>query len=447
MSTTNLHDNIILNKKDLKKEFEKGCKCKSDFKIGIEYERLLVNKQSSQTIPYYGENGIYRFLRQIAFKDEWSYLTDFGQVVGLKKGNTTISLEPGGQFEISLEPKNSVKEIQKDIEKLDKKLNLIAKNLDIGFLNYGISPITTYKDISIIPKKRYSIMSKNLPGDHLANMMRETAGIQVSIDYESEEDASRKMKLALKLSPIMTAMFANSPVYDAKLSGYKSFRALSWLFTDNKRCGLISKKLFEKNDHFGFQDYIDIILQIPMLFIIRDNKTIEINQKINFGDFIKHGYENHVANIEDFKLHASLFFPEARINKYIEIRNHDCQKGELKYSIPAIYKGIFLNTHSINETLNLLDEYSYEDFAFARECVPRFGLEATLGKHKIHALAKEIIGISKKYLYKEGKGEHKYLAPIEELLKNNQSPADVIISNWEEKWAKNTSKLIQHITE
>lgn len=447
MSTTQLHDNLILSKKDLIQGFELGCKNKSDFKFGMEYERLLINKKTFHAVPYYGENGIYRLLRQIAFQDEWSYITDFGQVTGLKKGNSTITLEPGGQVEISLAPQDSIKNIEKEIERLDKKILPIVKNLGIGFINYGISPLSTYKDIQLIPKKRYEIMARELPGDHHSNMMRETAGVQVALDFESEEDAMKKLKLSLMISPIMTAMFANSPIYDGKVSGYKSFRALSWLFTDNKRCGLISKKIFEKGSVFSFSDYIDVLLEIPMLFIIRGTKLIEINQKITFKTFIKEGFDSYVASIDDFNLHANMFFPETRVNKYIEMRNHDCQKGALKYSIPAIYKGLFFNQNSINETLHLFEGLCYEDFTLARETVPRQAMQAKLGNYKVSDLAKELLKIAYYNLNKEGKNEHKYLEPIAELVKDELCPADVIIQNWHSSWNANFSKLIQYVSE
>lgn len=447
MSTMQLHDNLILSKRDLVKGFELGCKNKNNFKFGIEYERLLINKKTFQAVPYYGEMGIYRLLRQLAFKDEWSYITDFGQVIGLKKGNNTITLEPGGQMEISLEPQETIKNIEKEIEKLDKKILPIAKNLNIELINYGISPLSTHKEISLIPKKRYEIMSRELPGDHHANMMRETAGIQVALDYESEEDAMRKLKLSLMLSPVMTAMFANSPIYEGKISGYKSYRALSWLFTDNKRCGLISKKIFEKNSEFSFSDYIDVLLEIPMLFIIRGGKLIEINQKITFNTFIKEGFEEYLASIDDFKLHANLFFPESRISNYIEMRNHDCQKGALKYAIPAIYKGVFFSRTSINETLHLFENISYEDVSFARETTPKQAMQGSLGKHKVTDLTKEVIKIAHSYLNREGKNDQKYLEPISELVEDEMCPADIILKNWHSKWNGNFSKFINYITE
>ncbi len=447
MSTMKLKNEIILSKKDLITVFEQGCKSKTDFKTGMEYERILIDKKTFTTIPYYGEKGIYRLLRQIAFKDEWSYITEFGQVTGLKKGENTITLEPGGQFELSISPKKTIQESKNEIQKIDNKIIPIAESLGIQFINYGISPLTTKDNIELIPKKRYSIMAKNLPGKHHDNMMRETAGIQASIDFENEEDAIKKLKLALMISPVMTAMFANSPVYNGKLSGFKSNRALSWLYTDNNRCGFISKKLFEKDYEYTFADYVDVLLEVPMLFIIRNGNLIEINQKITFKEFFNKGFEEYSASMEDFLLHANMFFPEARLNKYIEIRNHDSQKGELKYSIPAIYKGLFFNQQSLQETIALFDKITYEEFKTAREKVPALGIKTTLGKHKITDLAKEIIRISYNSLSREGKNEHKFIEPMSELIQEEKCPADIIIQNWHSSWNTSFEKFINHISE
>ncbi len=447
MNTMKIKENTILTKNDLIKVFEQGCKDPIDFKTGIEYERILINKNTYQTVPYQGDKGIYRLLRQIAFKDEWSYISEFGQVTGLRKGNNTITLEPGGQLELSLSPKKTILESKKEIQKIDNKIISIADSLDIQFINYGISPLTTKKDIELIPKRRYAIMAKNLSGKNHDNMMRETAGIQTSIDYSSEEDASKKLKLSLMLSPIMTAMFANSPVYEGKLCGYKSYRALAWLHTDSTRCGFISRKIFDKGYRFSFNDYVDVILAVPLLFIVRDNELIEINQKIDFKTFMEEGFEGYNATIEDFLLHANIFFPEARLNNYIEIRNHDSQKWDLKYSIPAIYKGIFRTDSSIDEALDLLKNISYEDFSIAREKVPGLALKANLGSHKISDLAKEVLKIANTSLIDEGKNEEKFLEPIRELTENEKCPADIIIQNWHSVWNANFNYFINYITE
>jgi glutamate--cysteine ligase len=180
-------------------------------------------------------------------------------------------------------------------------------------------------------------------------MMRETAGIQVGIDFRSEEDAMRKFRIANLMMPFVTAMYANSNIRGGVDTGYKSFRALAWLNTDNERCSFATKL-----KDMTFEDYVKTLLEVPMIFIVRGDKYINIDGKINFKQFIQNGYEGFDAEIDDFKLHANLFFPEIRLRNFIEIRNHDCVSEEYMYSLLAMYKGIFYNDDALKETAELL---------------------------------------------------------------------------------------------
>ena len=425
------HEKIItLTKSDLLKEFKKNYKQKEDFKIGIELERLVIHSNSGEIASYYGENGICKLLFEFAQQNKWEHITDSGHLIGLKKGKTTITLEPGAQLEISLESKKAIKEIEKDIEQITKKIKESMKPLGLDFIATGVSPTTTYSRITIIPKARYHIMNKNLSGDMLYTMMRETAGIQTTVDFCSEEDAIKKLKLSLMMSPVMTAIFANSPIYNRGIAKYKSYRALAWLFTDNKRCGLINSHLLKKESDFGFNDYINAILDVPMLFIVRNGNIIEINKKINFKEYMEKGFEGFYPTLEDFKLQESLFFPEVRLREYIEIRNHDCQSGNLKYAVPAIYKGILYSENAMDACFDIFSCLRYQDFILARENVPKYSIEANLGKYKIREIAQEILNIAYYSLKKEKNGEAKYIEQIMKLIQKGKTPADIIIDKF-----------------
>ena len=239
-------------------------------------------------------------------------------------------------------------------------LKPVLDKFGISLLSYGVSPLSTNKNINLIPKRRYAIMAKYLWGILSDVMMRETAGIQCCIDFESEEDAMQKFKIANKLTSFMTAMFANSPIRGGVETGYKSFRALSWLNTDNDRCGFVG----QIDEKFSFEEYVDYVLETPMIFINRDNKTIPINGKMNFKEFMNS--KDFDAEIEDFELHANLYFPEVRLRNFIEIRNQDCVGKDLKYSILAIYKGILYNKNAISEIEELFKTFEYRDFSELR---------------------------------------------------------------------------------
>ena len=382
-------------------------------------------------------------LRNFAKEENWDYITDDYNIIGLKQGHNTITLEPGCQIELSLKPEFMIDEIKNKIEKLNKEMACVLDKFGISLLNYGVSPFSTHKSINLIPKKRYHIMAKYLWGILSDVMMRETAGIQCCIDFENEEDAMNKFRVANKLVPFMTAMFANSPIRGGVETGYKSFRALSWLNTDNDRCGFVG----QIDDRFSFEEYIDYVFDSPMIFINRESGAIPLNGKLNFSEFIDNGFEDFSANIDDFKLHANLYFPEVRLRNFIEIRNHDCSGKGLQYSILAIYKGILYSHSAMNEIEELFKTFEYPDFSELRFNVPKSALNAKIGKYFVKDIAKEILYIAEKSLIGLDTGEEKYLDAIKEYTLNGITPADVIIRNWNGLWNKDVRKLIKYVSE
>ena len=436
MKTLNKKNNIT--KEELIKDLYFACKHPGNFKIGIEYERITIDK-NNQSVNYYGDNGIKKLLEKFSLKYNWDKILDCDNLIGIEKDKTTITLEPGGQIEISLSPQKSLADIEINLEDLKNRIDIEAKNLGINILEYGITPASKIKDIDIIPKRRYLTMSNYLPLNLALVMMKQTSGIQVIFDYESEEDAIKKLALSSKLSPIVTGIFANSPIYEQKDSGYKSYRAYAWCHTDNNRCGIISSKLF---NYFSFSDYIDKVFNIPMIFIVRNNRIINIDGKITFKTFYESGYQGFQATKDDFLLQASLFFPDVRLKNYIEIRNHDCQKGKLKYAIPALYKGLFSSYKSLSEASEILKPFSYDDIKIAQENSAKSGLEAKIGDYKISDISKEILKLAYDNL---DYTDQKYLEPILEINYDNLSPADIILKNWYGSWNQNFSKFINYL--
>ena len=423
--------------RDIRNYYEQGCK--KTCKIGLEYERLPISTKTGRNTDYFEECGINSLLRKIGKSGDWNYITDDYNIIGLKNSEKTITLEPGCQFEYSIFPLDTIDEIKSSIEKTDKEIQKHLSELGITLLNYGVSPLVTFKNINLIPKRRYKIMAKYLWGILADVMMRETAGFQCSFDYESEEDCARKFILANKISPFVTAMFANSPIRGGVETGYKSFRALSWLNTDNERCGFA----FNLDDAFTFDTYIKKILRAPLIFVEKEGLPLEINGRINFETYMNKGFEGFTPTMGDYMLSANLCFPEARLNDFIEIRNQDCCKKELVLAGLALYKGILYDKNAISETEDLLREFKHIDFSELRYDVPRFGLDGRIKGRKVADISKEIIKISEKSLKKQGLKEEKYLEPLKEYTMAGISPADEIIKNWNGSWNKNPQKLIQ----
>ena len=422
--------------------YTSGCKEKSLHKTGLEYERLPVSMVTDKAVDYYSEFGICNFLRAFAKSENWDYITDDYNIIGLKQGHDTITLEPGCQVELSVEPQFRICDLEKRINKLDELMEPVLDKMGITLLGYGVSPLSTHKMINLLPKRRYAIMAKYLWGILSDVMMRETAGIQACFDFESEDDAMRKFKIANKLSPFVTAMFANSPIRGGVDTGYKSFRALSWLNTDNERCGFANKL----QDDFSFEEYINYIMETPVIFINRDNVPVDINGKINFKEFMLSGWEGFEPELEDYLLQANLCFPDVRLRNFIEIRNHDCGSKMAPYAVLSLYKGIMYNPTALDEIEELLKPYNYHDFSELRYNVPKSALDAKICRHSIKDIAKEILYISEKSLIEQDCGEEKYLDYIKEFTLQGITPADVLIRNWNGIWNKDIKKLIKYLS-
>ena len=411
--------NSRLEYNQLLEEFISGCKISR--KTGMEYERIPVYKSTGEVVPYYGEYGMCELLREIAREDNWDYILDDINIIGLKKFHDTVTLEPGCQFELSIEPQEYIKDLKSKIENFDKSIRNILDKFGIELISKGVSPKTTYRNIKLIPKRRYAIMANYLWGILSDVMMRETAGIQVGIDYRSEDDAIKKFNLANTMMPFVTAMFANSKIRGGVNTGYKSFRALAWLYTDSERCGFAT----EFRDDMTFKDYVNTLLDTPMIFINRENKTLSLNGRLTFKQFMEKGYEGFEANIDDWKLHSNLYFPEVRLRNFIEIRNHDCVGGGLEYSIPAFYKGIMYDSDAFEEVRNMLGKYYYRELNELRYNVAKYATEAKIRNQKISEICKKLVEIAYYSLKIQCNDEEKFLEPLMELLKRNKIPADL----------------------
>ena len=409
---------------DILSYYRRGFKKVSDFKIGLEYERLSLNSIDNSPADY---NDLVKIIEHFSSIKGWGILKEEGEVIGALSSSSSISLEPGGQFEISLEPKEKISEIEEEIKDFSNLLNSISKSYNIFFLPYGINPKTPYQKIKIIPKKRYELMNKyfkSCGGAFAPVMMRETAGVQVNLDYKNESDGMKKMRASILISPILSGFYSNSVIRNNKKTNYKGFRALSWIYCDKKRCGFFYKNLIEKNEG-SFIDYIHSILNVPMIFIEREDKKIEIGGEINFKTFMEKGFKGMYPDINDYILHSSLTFPDVRLKNCIEIRNHDSQDIPLTLSIPAFYKGILYNEKSLDEIFNILD-INYEELNELLCLSSKNGIDFDFKGQRASKILKTLFELSYNNLEND---EKKYLMPALELLEKGECPSDIIIEN------------------
>lgn len=430
-----------LEKSDILNIFYKGCKPKSEHKIGLEYERLPLKNNNYKMVDFFEDKGVCNFLRRFSDEHSWDYIVDEYNLIGLKKGHDTITLEPGCQMEFSLKPEEKIEDIKNKVTILNNMMKNLLDEFDFSLYEYGVSPVSTYKSINLLPKRRYGIMASYLWGILSDVMMRETAGIQVCLDYDSEEDAMKKFRIANMISPFVTAMFANSPIRGGVDSGYKSFRALAWLNTDSDRCGFATK--FNKD--YGFDDYVNTVMNVPMIFISKGSDNIKVNGRLKFKIYMEDGYQDNYATLDDFKLHANLYFPEVRLREFIEIRNHDCVNKNMLYSLLAFYKGIFYSEDALNEVDAILSKFTYQDLSELRYDVPKLALQAVVNGLPIKDVCRELMRISYISLNEALNNEETYLEPIMEFVEAGVSPSDVILLNWNGLWNKDINKLMRYL--
>ncbi|MBR1977651.1 hypothetical protein IKA15_05170 [bacterium] len=397
--------------------YKNSCKQPEDKKIGLEYERISLNSQSLKTVdPELMSETIEEFAKRYG----WGILYDGQTVLGAIKGKTSISLEPGGQFEISYKPENSIKNIETGVSKIISDFDKIAKLKGIAFLEKGLTPHSTHPEIKILKKNRYLIMAEYLKeqGTLAPAMMRETAGIQINCDYSDEENAILQLKFLNKIMPFMTGLCANSNIRGGVDTGYKSYRALIWKYTDNARSSTFYSNILDNAETFA--DYIKRILDVPMLFIERGEKKLLINGEITFKEFMENGYEKEVPTLSDYLLHSSLTFGDVRLKNAIEIRNHDANSLNIALGLCAFYKGLLKNkkeTKELCEKFNAINFADVEKYGFD---AAKYGLDFELtGKIKENfENPQKIIEFLINFAEKNLVGEEKYyLKNLRELCK------------------------------
>ena len=314
--------------------FASGAKPPTEWRVGTEYEKVAVDRRTGRAARYYGPRGIEAILRRLADKFGWTPRLEGDHVIALEGRKATITLEPGGQLELSGEACESIHCAQEELTQHVNEIVTIADELGVAFLGLGMQPLSSLEDIEWVPKVRYGIMAPYMStvGTLGHRMMKQTATVQTNIDFGSERDAMAKMRLAMGLAPLLTAAFANSPISDGKLNGYMSYRQHVWTDTDRDRCGLLP---FVFSRDAGFEDYAEWALEVPMYFIRRDGKFVNLTG-MPFREFLKHGAAGHHATLGDWQLHLTTLFPETRLKTYIELRSVDSQPAERMLALPAL---------------------------------------------------------------------------------------------------------------
>ena len=397
--------------------------------IGVENEKFLFQEKNNVRATYLDIKKVFEILIK---KFKWKEVKENENIVGLKTNGKSISLEPGNQIELSGDKLSNIHDVCSESHDFQNKLDQICKELGLKTMSIGYDPITKLSNAPNNPKQRYKLMTKEMPkgGKLSLNMMYQTSGTQINLDYLSEDDFKKKFKIITYLTPITVAIFANSAILENKPSGYLSYRTKVWQNTS--RGGL--PKLFLEN--MDFEKYADFAINFPLLFIYRNKEHKNLNNK-TFGDFMKGSLSevnNHLPNFKDLELHLSTIFTEIRLKKYIEMRSLDACEWDCHCAGPAFYTGLIYG--KLDESLDLIKNWKSEDVLKAYLDAPKKGLTTEINGKSILEWGKILLNISKKGLAdrnfknKTGKDETIFLKNIEEILQQNKTKADKTLENF-----------------
>jgi glutamate--cysteine ligase len=398
-------------------------------RVGTEAEKLGVLSDTLAPLPYSGARSVQAVLGLLADRFGWHSESEYegGPVISMRRGNASITLEPGGQVELSGAPFASVCDTSREWDEHLRELAAVGDELGITWLGLGFHPFAAQADLSWVPKLRYGIMREYLPtrGSMGLDMMRRTCTVQVNLDYASEADAMDKMRVLLAISPIVTALFANSPWVEGRATGELSHRATVWLNTDPDRTGLLPC-LWEAGA--SFERYVQWALDIPM-FLIKRGKRVVANTGQTFRDFMRDGFEGEHATLDDWTTHLGTLFPEIRLKRTIEVRGADCVGRDLVPALAALAKGLVYDPTALDALRDLVEPLRYDDVNTLRGVVGVQGLTAELAGRPVLRWAEAILETADAGLGRiSGDQERVYLKPLQALVSKGLTPAGAMLA-------------------
>src|SRR5215212_3517971 len=421
--------------------FAEGAKPKAQWRIGTEHEKFAFATDMHEPVPYEGRRSIRSLLVGMQHLLGWEPITDGSNIIGLADvtGGGAISLEPGGQFELSGAPLETIHQTASELTAHLAQLKEIARPLGIGFLGLGMSPKWTRAETPMMPKSRYKIMTAYMPkvGKYGLDMMYRTCTVQSNHDFSSESDMVRKLRVALALQPVGTALFANSPFTEGKPNGFVSFRSEIWRDTDNQRAGMLP---FVFEPGMGFERYADYALDVPMYFVKRGDTYIDVSGQ-SFRDLMAGKLVPGArATISDWANHVSTIFPEVRLKRYIEMRGSDGGPWRRLPSLPAFWVGLIYDDANLDACWEIVKDWTAEERQKLRDDVPRLGFQAEIRGRKLLAIAKQTLALAeqglvrRKKLDKNGRDESDYLRPLQEIVERGITPAEELLEKYRGPW-------------
>jgi glutamate--cysteine ligase len=444
----------IESRDDLVRWIAAGEKPKSEWRIGTEHEKFVFRTLSLTPVPYGGPDGIRALMEELIRRYRWAAIREDDNVIALKRPDGekggTISLEPGGQFELSGAPLDNVHETSVETDEHLREVLDVGEDLAIGFLGVGFSPKWRLDEIPQMPKKRYQVMTRYMPavGTRGLDMMYRTATVQVNLDFGSEADMVKKLRVSLALQPIATALFASSPFTEGKPNGFQSLRSEIWRDTDRQRTGMLP---FAFEDGMGYERYVEYALDVPMYFVFRDGNYIDVAGS-SFRDFMAgrlRGFEGEFPTVDDWSDHLTTLFPEVRLKRFLEMRGADGGRWGTITALSAFWAGLLYDEAALDQAWQMVRDWTEEERERLRTDVPRLALKTPFRSTDVRNLARETLRISRLGLKNRarmnmlGEDETIYLAPLEEIASDGRTVADDLLQRYAGPWRQN----IDHIFE
>ena len=454
MSTRNTSaedDPVIESRDQLIAPMQQGEKPKADWRIGTEHEKL-VYKRKTHAAPSYDEEGGIRDILLSLQDFGWQTVEEGGKVIAMAGDDGTVSLEPAGQLELSGAPLKTLHETCNEAGRHLSQVKEIGEKFGVGFLGLGMWPDKAREDLPVMPKGRYQIMMDHMPrvGNLGLDMMLRTCTIQVNLDYGSEADMVKKFRVGLALQPLATALFANSPFTEGKPNGYLSYRSHIWSDTDPHRTGMLP---FVFDEDFGYERYVDYMLDVPMYFVFRDGKYLDA-AGLSFRDFLDGKLSilpGEKPTQSDWWDHLSTAFPEVRLKSFLEMRGADGGPWSRICALPALWVGLLYDQGALDAAWDLVKDWSMEEREALRNAVPKEGLAATVpGGRTLQDLGREVLAIARAgltargFLNTGGDNESGFLQTLDEIVESGKSPAQRMLDRYHGEWNGDISRIYRY---
>lgn len=443
------HAPLVESRDDLIEVMARGAKPRGEWRIGTEHEKHVYRKNPITPVPYEGADGVRALLDGIATRTGWHPFFDGENPIGLRNHGEVggISLEPGGQFELSGAPQLTIHDAAVELDNHLEDCRAVGGPLNIHFLGLGVTPLWSVKDIPQMPKSRYGIMTPYMDkvGTLGTSMMYRSCTVQANLDFSDEADMVQKMRVSLALQPVVTALFANSPFVDGKPSGYLSFRSHIWLHTDRARTGMLP---FVFRDGFGFDAYAEHALDVPMYFVIREGSYINTAGE-SFRAFMKGELPQLPGarpTTKDWENHLSTLFPEVRLKQFLEMRGADMGDRDHVLALAAIWAGLLYDQDCLDAASELVEDWTDEERETLRNEVPRSALKTPFRQGTVADTARMVVelaadGLRRRRHVVGGEDETIYLRPLEETLDSGRTQAERWLEKYHGEWQGDLTRI------